>query len=225
MKKLIKFLNAVLIIEIAISILFLTKNISYAESDEGHSFESYSSGFYITSYDVHVDVNEYNQYHIKETINCYFTESKHGIIRQIPKVNTVRRTDGTTTQNRANISNVEVSEDYEKTNENQEVKLKIGSSDRTVTGAHTYVISYDYNIRNDKSKGFDEFYFNLIGNKWTTDINKVTFTVNMPKEFDTTKIGFSAGSYGTSGIADDGNFGYAVLRKHNHRLLYKNAIS
>lgn len=225
MKKISKFIKAILIIEIAISIGFFAKNVSYAESDEGHSFEAYSSGFYITSYDVNVDVSEYNIYHIKETINCYFTESKHGIIREIPTVNTVRRTDGTTTKNRANISNIEVSEDYTETKEYQEVKLQIGSASKTITGAHTYVISYDYNIRNDKSKGFDEFYFNLIGNKWTTDINKVTFTVNMPKEFDTTKIGFSAGSYGTSGIADDGNFGYAVLRKHNHRLLYKNAIS
>ena len=91
-----------------------------------------------------------------------------------------------------------------------EVKLKIGDEGTVLTGRHTYQISYTYNIGNDKLKDADEFYLNLIGNQWDTNINKLTFTITMPKDFDTNKIGFSVGKYGTSGVPKDGYFNYSV---------------
>ena len=184
----------------------------YDDDDDDIFNDNYNNlyDYYIESYNVDINVSNDNSYDIKETIVAYFNKEKHGIIRNIPTRNTVTRTDGSTNTNRAKITNVNVSEKYSLSREADEVKLKIGDADTVLTGRHTYQISYTYNIGNDKLKDADEFYLNLIGNQWDTNINKLTFKITMPKDFDTNKIGFSAGKYGTSGIPKDGYFNYSV---------------
>ena len=181
-------------------------NDDYFNNDDDNDVFNYYNdlyGYAIESYNVDINVSNDNSYDIKETIVAYFSKEKHGIIRNIPTRNTVTRTDGSTNTNRAKITNVNVSEKYSLSREADEVKLKIGDADTVLTGRHTYQISYTYNIGNDKLKDADEFYLNLIGNQWDTNINKLTFTITMPKDFDTDKIGFSVGKYGKSGILQE----------------------
>ena len=188
-------------------------NDDYFNNDDDNDVFNYYNdlyGYAIESYNVDINVSNDNSYDIKETIVAYFNKEKHGIIRNIPTRNTVTRTDGSTNTNRAKITNVNVNEKYSLSRGADEVKLKIGDAGTVLTGRHTYQISYTYNIGNDKLKDADEFYLNLIGNQWDTNINKLTFTITMPKDFDTNKIGFSAGKYGTSGIPKDGYFNYSV---------------
>ena len=184
----------------------------YDDDDDDIFNDNYNNlyDYYIESYNVDINVSNNNSYDIKETIVAYFNKEKHGIIRNIPTRNTVTRTDGSTNTNRAKITNVNVNEKYSLSTGADEVKLKIGNAGTVLTGRHTYQISYTYNIGNDKLKDADEFYLNLIGNQWDTNINKLTFTITMPKDFDTDKIGFSVGKYGKSGILDDGYFNYSV---------------
>lgn len=184
----------------------------YDDDDDDIFNDNYNNlyDYYIESYNVDINVSNDNSYNIKETIVAYFNEEKHGIIRNIPTRNTVTRTDGSTNTNRAKITNVNVNEKYSLSRGADEVKLKIGDEGTVLTGRHTYQISYTYNIGDDKLKDADEFYLNLIGNQWDTNINKLTFTITMPKDFDTDKIGFSVGKYGKSGILDDGYFNYSV---------------
>ena len=184
----------------------------YDDDDDDIFNDNYNNlyDYYIESYNVDINVSNDNSYDIKETIVAYFNKEKHGIIRNIPTRNTVTRTDGSTNTNRAKITNVNVNEKYSLSRGADEVKLKIGDAGTVLTGRHTYQISYTYNIGNDKLKDADEFYLNLIGNQWDTNINKLTFTITMPKDFDTDKIGFSVGKYGKSGILDDGYFNYSV---------------
>ena len=184
----------------------------YDDDDDDIFNDNYNNlyDYYIESYNVDINVSNDNSYDIKETIVAYFNKEKHGIIRNIPTRNTVTRTDGSTNTNRAKITNVNVNEKYSLSRGADEVKLKIGDAGTVLTGRHTYQISYTYNIGNDKLKDADEFYLNLIGNQWDTNINKLTFTITMPKDFDTNKIGFSVGKYGKSGILEDGYFNYSV---------------
>ena len=184
----------------------------YDDDDDDIFNDNYNNlyDYYIESYNVDINVSNDNSYDIKETIVAYFNKEKHGIIRNIPTRNTVTRTDGSTNTNRAKITNVNVNEKYSLSRGANDVKIKIGDADTFLTGRHTYQISYTYNIGNDKLKDADEFYLNLIGNQWDTNINKLTFTITMPKDFDTDKIGFSVGKYGKSGILDDGYFNYSV---------------
>ncbi len=162
------------------------------------SLNCYANDYDITKYDVEIIVDEHNKYSIKESIDTYFNLSKHGIIRRIPLYNNIIRQDGSREKNRVLISNVNVSEEFDTSRENDNYTIKIGSADKTINGKHSYTISYDYDIGLDKNNKFDELYFNIIGTEWDTNISNVTFKITMPKEFDANKLGFSYGRYGYS---------------------------
>ena len=162
------------------------------------SLNCYANDYDITKYDVEIVVDEHNKYSIKENIDTYFNVSKHGIVRRIPLYNNIIRQDGTRERNRVLISNVHVNEEFASSRENNNYVLKIGSADKTLTGKHSYSISYDYDIGLDKNNKYDELYFNIIGTNWDTNISNVTFKITMPKEFDASKLGFSYGEYGES---------------------------
>jgi uncharacterized membrane protein YgcG len=133
--------------------------------------------------------------------------SKHGIYRKIPLKNSITRTDGTKSSNRAKITNLSVSESYTTSNDSGYKVIKIGDSSTTITGNHTYTIKYTYNIGKDPLKNADELYFNLIGDEWDTSISNVNFKITMPKSFDKSLLGFSSG---TTGSTNSSNVSYNV---------------
>lgn len=157
---------------------------------------TYAKDYEITNYDIKVIVNENNTYQITETIKANFFIPKHGIIRCIPLVNNVVRSDGSSYTNKAKIKNIKVNQKYKTYNEKNNKVIKIGTNNKTYTGLKEYVISYLYDIGDDKTNKYDEVYLNLIGNNWDTNINNISFSVTMPKDFDTSKISFTSGKYG-----------------------------
>ena len=173
---------------IIITLLFISPIKAYASSSE----------YVINNYDINIVVNENNTLKITEKIGAYFNVEKHGIFRKIPLRNTVTRLDGTTSKNRAQISEIEVSDNYSVYSENGYKVIKIGDVNYTITGQKNYTISYLYNLGKDTGKEYDELYFNLIGNEWDTSISNITFTITMPKEFDKSKLGFSSGAVGST---------------------------
>lgn len=136
---------------------------------------------------------------ITEEIDVYFNEERHGIYRTIPTQNEIVRADGSTAVTRAKIRNIHCSEDYDKRTQSNDLILQIGDPDVTVTGDKHYTISYDYVLGQDVADGYDELYFNIIGDGWDTYIDFVSFTITMPKEFDSSLLGFSTGGYGFTG--------------------------
>lgn len=161
---------------------------------------SYNSNleYTLNSYDINIIVNENNTLNITEKIGAYFNVKKHGIFRKIPLKNEVIRLDGTTSRNRAKISDIKVSDNYSLSTESGYKVIKIGDDNHTLTGQKKYEISYLYNLGKDTGKEYDELYFNLIGNEWDTIISNITFTIAMPKEFDSSKLGFSSGASGST---------------------------
>lgn len=161
-----------------------------------------STGYNITAYDVDIYVTEGNVLKVTEKIDTNFKSAKHGIIRNIPLTGTVRRSDGSKGSFRAKISNIKVSDNYTKTtsftNGQKLVELKIGDADTTLRGNKSYTISYDYALGDDRVSDYDELYYNIIGTQWDTTISNVTFSIHMPKDFDTSKIGFTHGTQGSS---------------------------
>ena len=164
---------------------------------EKSNITSSNKEYYINSYNIKINVNENNTLEITERIGAYFNIPKHGIFRKIPLKNNIVRLDNTTAKNRAKISDIRVNEEYSLYKENGYQVIKIGNANTTLTGENYYLISYLYNLGRDKGKGYDELYFNLIGNEWDTSISNITFTITMPKEFDASKIGFSSGEKGS----------------------------
>ena len=92
------------------------------------------------------------------------------------------------------ISDIKVSDNYSLSTESGYKVIKIGDANYTLTGQKNYEISYLYNLGRDTGKEYDELYFNLIGDEWDTSISNITFTITMPKEFDSSKLGFSTTS-------------------------------
>ena len=179
------FIGSIMII---MYILLLTPNpVTFAASD-----------YTIQSYDINMVVNENNTFDITENITAYFKVARHGIYRKIPFKNSVKRLDGTTSNNTAKITDIRVNEKYTISNEKGYKVIKIGNANSTLTGKQNYTISYQYQIGKDPLKNADELYFNLIGEEWDTSIDKVSFTITMPKAFDPSLLGFSSGKVGST---------------------------
>lgn len=178
-----------------IALLVMMSAVVFPAQAADHPEEPY----YFTAYHVDIDVSEDNVLSITEEIDVCFNEEGRGIYRRIPTQNDVVRADGSTAVTRAKVRNISCSEDYEKSTENNYTVLRIGDADVTVTGYKHYTISYDYVLGQDVADGYDELYFNIIGDEWGLYIDNVSFTITMPKEFDSSLLGFSTGGYGFTG--------------------------
>ncbi len=201
-----------LFVVILLSLVFVCSTNTYATTEESSLTPSeisrYNSRSYvIDKYDVDIIVNEDNTFDITETIDAYFNTPQHGIYRTIPAVNRITRLDGTTSTNYPKITNVSVDNEYTESREGNNYVIKIGSPYFTVKDKHTYVIKYTYTIGNDPLKDYDELYFNIIGTEWSTVIGNITFSITMPKEFDSSKLGFSSG---VKGSVDNSKVNYTV---------------
>lgn len=154
------------------------------------SIPAFAENFYITNYDVNINVDKNKTAHVTEEIDVNFTVSSHGIYRTIPlKGNT--------------ISNIRVyPAKYSESIDGNNQKIKIGDPDVYVSGPKHYRISYDYNFLDNKN----EFYFNIIGTQWETEIQKASFSVTMPEKFDSNKAGLSIGREGTAGFNGGAQF-------------------
>ncbi len=163
--------------------------------------------YVIDKYDVDIIVNEDNTFDITENITAHYNVQKHGIIRNIPLKNNIKRLDGTTSSNKVKISDVSVDANYKTSKTFDQYSIKIGDANVYLKGENHYTIKYKYDIGKDPSKEYDELYFNIIGTEWDTVIGNVSFTITMPKEFDATKLGFSKG---TSGSTNNDGIKYSI---------------
>lgn len=171
------------------------ESMSQITPSESGSYSSYD--YVIDSYNINMQVNDDNTFDITETITAYFNKEKHGIYRKISLKNTIQRLDGTTSANRATVTNLEIDNKYTISKSGGYYQIQIGDPYKTLTGKQTYTIKYTYNIGKDPIKDYDEFYFNLIGDEWDTVIGNISFNITMPKEFDPSKLGFSSGLKGS----------------------------
>ncbi len=174
--KIMKILKKIFII---IFLIILSNVPTSALAQNEYLKDNYD--YVIKSYKVDIIVNENNTLKITEIFDAYYNIEKHGIIRKIPIENKVKRLDGTTSKNRAKISDLYVNEDYSLGSEYGYKVIKIGNSNVTLTGPKSYVISYLYDLGIDTLKGKDEFYFNLIVDELNTIIINISFNIKMTK--------------------------------------------
>lgn len=200
MKKIIWKCFIIVMFVVSLSFAFLLSTFALTEMENTPSKnEQYMNYDYvIDKYNVDIIVNENNTFDVTETITAYFNVPKHGIYRMIPLRNEITRLDGTSSTNRARVTKLDVSDEYRTSRQGTNLKVKIGSPEQTVVGENTYLIRYNYNIGKDPIKEYDELYFNIIGSEWDTVIGNITFSIVMPKAFDSSKLGFSSGRVGST---------------------------
>lgn len=144
----------------------------------------------IHSFDFSIAAHKNGVIDVAETINYDFqTLSKHGIYRYIPlfsKVGNLYRI--------IKIENVKVLRDQMEEsftiNQNKDqIYLKIGNADKTITGSHIYKINYS--VENSIGSNFadhDEIYWNTTGNGWQVNIEKASAKIST--DFDSKQNDF-----------------------------------
>jgi len=169
------------IVTIIIVAIFIGLSTHIAHAQERYNRE------YIHSYDVNIRVEESGEILVTENILYDFgSNSKHGIYRIIPYTKT--NDDGK--KYKMLISDIQVTNDqgtpynWSMTDENNEIKIKIGDADRFLTGSHIYIIQYKVAGTLTYFSDHDELYWNVTGNEWEVSMNSITSRVILPEKVD-----------------------------------------
>lgn len=149
----------------------------------------HAADFSIEEYNVEIQVGRDRVVNVYEHIRAHFTLSSHGIYRDIPYKN-------------SKITDITVNHPYKISSDTGNIHIRIGSENATVIGNQDYNISFKHHLYGRS----DEFYYNIIGSEWQTEIKKARFKVVMPAPFDATKAGVSIGQYGTKGFYGGAQF-------------------
>lgn len=138
----------------------------------------------ITSYDVVMTVQPSGDVLVQETIAYDFgATERHGIYRDIPvRERFDDRYDRVYPLHIQSITAepVGTSARYEVTDEDNMRSIRIGDSDQTITGLHTYVITYRLEGSLNAFADHDELYWNPIGHGWKVPIDRASVTVHVP---------------------------------------------
>ena len=173
---------------------FAPKTASANTVDNNYRFNSVS---------VDITVNKDKTMSVKETLEVNFLQSgiNTGIIRDIQRISkTTRIVDGKKKNGGtyiAGISDVAVTYDggYCKVTEslysNDEfyaIKMQ-QPSDYIDSGVHTFVLSYKYDMSDDKVRGFDDFTFDVLGYEMNFT-NKFDAKITFPEDADLSNVTF-----------------------------------
>lgn len=145
-------------------------------------------GYVIDNYRINIDINDKNIYTVDESIDVKFLEPRRGIYRVLPELFNGRE---------IKISNIQTNVQTYAKDEGNYIYLRMGDPKRYITGTKDYTIKYNYDMGWDRNTKYDEVYYNLVGNDWDTDINRLEFSIKLPKSFDTSKVNFTMGAYGS----------------------------
>lgn len=139
----------------------------------------------IAAYDVAVEVARSGRLHVVETIDYEFTSPRHGILRKIPD----RFRHDATYDRHYPISNVRVTGSpgtplrTKLERDGGYRVIRVGDPDRTITGRHRYVITYDVDGALNRFEGHDELYWNVIGSEWLVPIERATSRITAEAAF------------------------------------------
>jgi uncharacterized membrane protein YgcG len=163
-----KFLQGVFFLGFTLSCVFAFSGTVHAVS--------------ITSFDARIVVHENATIEVTEQIVYNFGEDvRHGIFRKIPYSYQAKTETYT-----ADVISVLVTNEFgepllfNESKENGELTIKIGDPEVTITGTHTYIISYIVQGPFLYFNEFDEFYWNVTG-FWEQPILKASALVDLPR--------------------------------------------
>lgn len=158
-------------------------------------------GEQVKDFRVDIALNTDGSFDVKETLQYYFDTDRHGIYRNIPFTlvdNGTRYDMDFDFEDVVDEKGKKYKADIYK--EGEQWVLKIGDPDKTITGDHTYVISYKVRGALRYFETHDELYWNITGNGWEIPIRKARTVITIPsqvKEKDI-KIQCFTGTYGSS---------------------------
>ena len=163
-----------------------------------------AEAFVIETFESHIVVHEDASIVVTEKLKVRFNRERHGIYREIPYK--YRTEMGETL--RMPVKVLGVTNDAGRkltskvTTEGSVVNIRIGDADRYVNGQQTYVITYKVENALGFFDTYDEIYWNVTGNYWETDIDRVVATVSFSQSSDR-EIGLQFATCYTGYYGDD----------------------
>lgn len=115
---------------------------------------------------------------VERIVYDFASEVRHGIFRTIPII----KTNEEGKKFILDFSNFSVEDRFSKTISDGTVTLKIGDPDKTITGVHTYDISYAVSGALTYFSDHDELYWNVTGDQWDVPIDAAVATIELPAE-------------------------------------------
>jgi hypothetical protein len=154
----------------------------------------------ITSYDVTIEIEPSGSLRIAERIDYDFgANERHGIYRDIPE-----RLQYDETHDRVyRIDVLAVSAspgtpaEFTEEHEGGTLRIRVGDPQRTITGSHSYAITYRVDGALNGFPDHDELYWNAIGADWDVPIDRARVAVTAPGQIR--KTACFAGLSGTTG--------------------------
>ncbi len=151
------------------------------------------------SFDAQVNVQKDGHVEVVETIEADFLQPRHGIFRYVP----YQGKDDSGQPYKLGISLKSVMRDgaeekVQTAEANDNIVWKIGDADRTLTGSHTYILTYDVVGALRGFDNFDEIYWNVTGNGWDTTLPSISATFMLPEGVSATQSACYTGAYGST---------------------------
>ncbi|MGE5287289.1 MAG: DUF2207 domain-containing protein [Micromonosporaceae bacterium] len=136
----------------------------------------------IVSYDVAIAIQRDASIVVTEQIVYDFgSNERHGIIREIPVLYGYnKRYDRYYPLEVRSVQSPDAPAQYTVDNNGSSVIIKIGNPGQTVTGAHTYRLTYLVRGSMDAYTGYDELYWDAIGDQWYVPVGRATVRVTAP---------------------------------------------
>lgn len=143
----------------------------------------FSSIEQIRSYETDAVIQKDGSVSFTERIVYDFPDARHGIFRYIPYI----KTNDAGKRLKLVFKNIHVTDEqknpYTFTTDyvDDDLVLKIGDPDITITGEHTYVISYDAVGALTYFSEHDELYWNVVGSQWKIPSLNSVATITLPQ--------------------------------------------
>ncbi|OGK33656.1 hypothetical protein A3F57_04380 [Candidatus Roizmanbacteria bacterium RIFCSPHIGHO2_12_FULL_36_11] len=137
----------------------------------------------IQNFDSKININKDGTIEVEEKIVYDFGNlQRHGIYRNTPYI----KTNKAGKKFELEFENFSVTDEngkkyqYKKSVSNENINLKIGDPNRTITGVNIYLIKYKVSGALTYFSDHDELYWNSNGNEWTIPILSLTSEVRLP---------------------------------------------
>ena len=147
----------------------------------------FAQGFTVQNFSADIHISSEGYFDVIENYDIDFTESKHGIYRDIVTKFDFTDADGKVSKREIFISNIEIP--GEKFNTNiflgrqigDNLNIRIGDKNILVNGNKHYEIRYRVKNGLFFTDDLAQLYWNIKPSHWQADFNKINFTINTPE--------------------------------------------
>ena len=172
-------------------------------------YSGLSQDFEVNHCQISIYLSSDGYFDVVENYDLNFTAPKHGIFRDIRIKYDLLNEEGNQVNRRIKISNIDVPDHKFEADGSymqkisDQIQIKIGDPDRTLTGPQHYTIKYRVYNAYLFEKSHIRFYWNFKPDAWNAIFHQVDFTIALPQSVDAKESDLSVYS-GDMGATESG---------------------